>query len=64
MEAMEGLRQRAKWVSFGARHVLVMSMIMTSIFFLADTFIQSDPKEDQEEHKGIHMEGLDLEDLD
>ena len=43
---------------------LANAQIMTSISFLADTFIQSDPKEDQEEHKGIHMEGLDLEGLD
>ena len=41
------------------QQALANAQIMTSISFLADTFIQSDLEEDQEEHNGIQMKGLD-----
>jgi hypothetical protein len=44
---------------FQEQQALANAQIMTFISFLADTFIQSDLKEDQEEHNGIQIEGHD-----
>lgn len=51
------------------QQALANAQIMTSLSSVADSIktrveSQFDLEQDQEEHKGIHMEGLDLEDLD
>ena len=51
------------------QQALASAQITTSMSLVADSFktrveIQFDLDEDQEEHNGIHMEGLDLEGLD